>query len=556
MFKVTGILASIVFVLAIGCSGPSVSSISCETIAEKACEPDTGTQAVSSITCEEIAEYWTGKTAPRFNIVNDSNTYFNLEVLSINDVSESQRVDEEIAGFVVCDADASFADGSKNEVELKYIKILKGKGEFKGLNGKGWYEFKPVRLAQRTAAADSKAKTPTHVRQTPTPTVKPRPTLLTREIFDPSVIPNNVISVTTGELIELYDSNPLAADATYRGKYADIRGTIQSISQAGDDIDVKLKWGTTDSWVNVVCKASDIESVLLLGKGDQIAVTGKIKGVTGVMDIVVDDCMGNPVEFAKTLFRQGMSVCEQCWLDLYVQDFTKSGPLTWLYGSWSGLAESTNIYHAHSYFTLAIELTDLALASTPDDQYAKLIQIEAYRQRANVSWLYSGKDDYLRGPNHIEEARADIDKVLESDFVNAQDYFVRGMLAYRYIAPHAAVSEVGMLQAHQMAVEYFDLAIKLDPEHANAHFSLGNAYINIGDLYSKQRNSFGAMEYRDKAISALTEAIELGKVEGYISRGSLDSSSGHLEKRESDWDTACSLDQSLYPCNNKHEWKN
>jgi hypothetical protein len=91
------------------------------------------------------------------------------------------------------------------------------------------------------------------------------------------------------ELIEAYDGNPVAADATYKDKVGLISGEILAISEAGNGFDVKLT-GPGFHLADVVCKVGSVEDVLALQAGQDVTVRGRIVGVTGVFDIVVEDC--------------------------------------------------------------------------------------------------------------------------------------------------------------------------------------------------------------------------------------------------------------------------
>jgi hypothetical protein len=110
-----------------------------------------------------MAEYWTGETAPTFDQVE-------IEVLSITDVSESQRVDDEQVKRVVCNAKAIFADGSTNSVRLRY---------FKDIDGEHWHEFQAVdEISGPTTSRTPQNPTPTLTRRvtsTPAPTPVPTP---------------------------------------------------------------------------------------------------------------------------------------------------------------------------------------------------------------------------------------------------------------------------------------------------------------------------------------------------------------------------------------------
>ena len=99
------------------------------------------------------------------------------------------------------------------------------------------------------------------------------------------------MQVAVEDLIEAYDSNPVAADMRCKGKAANVTGTVSAIEPSGGLIDVKLI-GEGFRLVSVVCKVFDSSSVLTLQPGQRITVHGTITGTSGMfgVDIVVTDC--------------------------------------------------------------------------------------------------------------------------------------------------------------------------------------------------------------------------------------------------------------------------
>ena len=120
---------------------------------------------------------------------------------------------------------------------------------------------------------------------TPTlaPTATPQPTATPIPTATP------VPRVSASELAQAYDANEVAAKAKYEEKIALITGEVRSITDARGKYDVKLLTG--DVWTDIVCKVeiSEVDSVIVLEKGQVVAVLGRIKG-QGFADIVVDPC--------------------------------------------------------------------------------------------------------------------------------------------------------------------------------------------------------------------------------------------------------------------------
>ena len=183
----------VIFLLLLGCSVPAVSSMS----------------------CQDIAEHWTGEMVPTFGQVE-------IEVLSITDVSESQRVDDEQVKRVVCNAKAEFADGSTNSVRLRY---------FKDSDGEHWYEFQAVdEISGPTASKSLQSPTPTLAQRatsTPAPTPIPIPTAVPIPTPTPDPFPSLECLDLTPLIIEMMESE---ADP-----FVEI-SPVEKISHDGDEM--------------------------------------------------------------------------------------------------------------------------------------------------------------------------------------------------------------------------------------------------------------------------------------------------------------------------------
>jgi hypothetical protein len=115
-----------------------------------------------------------------------------------------------------------------------------------------------------------------------TSTPIPTPTPISIEVVD-----------TVGNIIELYESNEIAAEAMYTDKWADITGQVEGIESKGDRIEINLK--EFEEWLaltTVVCKIPEehTQSVMNLRKDDVVTVRGKILGVPGFSNVVVEPC--------------------------------------------------------------------------------------------------------------------------------------------------------------------------------------------------------------------------------------------------------------------------
>ena len=111
-----------------------------------------------------------------------------------------------------------------------------------------------------------------------------------RPDVSPTPIPTP-LAVTAQQIYEDYEANEVVAEERYEGNWALITGTVSSITEAGNQYDVKLETDEVFSISNIVCKvAKDHRAeVLSLTAGQTVTVLGKIRG-RGVIDFNVDDC--------------------------------------------------------------------------------------------------------------------------------------------------------------------------------------------------------------------------------------------------------------------------
>ena len=103
-------------------------------------------------------------------------------------------------------------------------------------------------------------------------------------------IPRVEIEDTVENILSLYDSNEIAADLKYTGKTALITGEVHGVEAKGAYFEVEF-WADF-IWPNLVCKMSkdDVAAAADLRQGDVVTVSGKILGVPGVSNVVVEPC--------------------------------------------------------------------------------------------------------------------------------------------------------------------------------------------------------------------------------------------------------------------------
>ena len=97
--------------------------------------------------------------------------------------------------------------------------------------------------------------------------------------------------MTAEEIYQDYDRNEVAAKAKYAGQMTLISGSISSITEASGGYDVKLATGELFSVMEIVCKVDkdQVDSVVALSEGQQVAILGRIKG-KGLFDVEVTEC--------------------------------------------------------------------------------------------------------------------------------------------------------------------------------------------------------------------------------------------------------------------------
>ena len=116
---------------------------------------------------------------------------------------------------------------------------------------------------------------------TPTPTATspmPTPTPFTVQITD-----------SVSAIVYVYKSNEAAAESQYTGKIADITGVVGSVKKKGKYWEVEFISGYGST---LICKMSDedIDAASSLKRGERVTVRGKILGVPGFINVVVEPC--------------------------------------------------------------------------------------------------------------------------------------------------------------------------------------------------------------------------------------------------------------------------
>jgi len=100
------------------------------------------------------------------------------------------------------------------------------------------------------------------------------------------------IKVTAVDLAAAYEANEVKADQTYKGKTADITGTVDSVGVSVGQTYVVLSAGKDFAITSTQCFFSDkteITKVAELKKGDKVTIQGVIDGKS--MNVSVNKCV-------------------------------------------------------------------------------------------------------------------------------------------------------------------------------------------------------------------------------------------------------------------------
>ena len=128
-----------------------------------------------------------------------------------------------------------------------------------------------------------------HVSPTPSTTAAIIPTpIISNLILTPTpMIP--VISSSVPSIVHLYQTNEVAANSKYTGKVADITGHAWSVTKKGQYLELELLSAIGG---NLICKMSrdDTDIVGTISQGESVKVRGKILGVPGFSNVVVEPC--------------------------------------------------------------------------------------------------------------------------------------------------------------------------------------------------------------------------------------------------------------------------
>ena len=98
---------------------------------------------------------------------------------------------------------------------------------------------------------------------------------------------------TVGNILDLYEGNEFAADATLTGKWVEMRGKVERVESVDGKIEVNLI-GSQDMFRfnNLVCKVGvdQTNEAVGLRQDDVIVVTGKLLGITGFSNVIAEPC--------------------------------------------------------------------------------------------------------------------------------------------------------------------------------------------------------------------------------------------------------------------------
>lgn len=101
--------------------------------------------------------------------------------------------------------------------------------------------------------------------------------------------PEEVISVSSSELVSAYKQNEIAADSKYKDKLLDVKGTVDSIGESFGQQYVTLK--SSDFLIHVQCflASSESEKAGTLTQGQSVTLQGRDDGMS--MNISLKNCV-------------------------------------------------------------------------------------------------------------------------------------------------------------------------------------------------------------------------------------------------------------------------
>jgi tetratricopeptide (TPR) repeat protein len=146
---------------------------------------------------------------------------------------------------------------------------------------------------------------------------------------------------------------------------------------------------------------------------------------------------------------------------------------------------------------------------TTEEDEEKFLNISQLRDRA---YEYAEEDN-------LETAIELYDDIIESDSVEARDYYNQGV-AYK------------KLGKHEEAIKKFDRSIGLDHQYADAYYAYGTLLSDLGE--------------HEEALEHLTQAIELDSSleSAYYNRGNTHTRLGNYEKAVEDYTEAIQLNEN------------
>jgi len=99
---------------------------------------------------------------------------------------------------------------------------------------------------------------------------------------------NAVATLTAASLYNEFSKDEPQANQKWLGKVLEVKGTISSVTEAGNYISLNLA-ATADGGVNCSVLKKDLPADYKLNKGDSISVKGKCTGF--LMDVNLVDCI-------------------------------------------------------------------------------------------------------------------------------------------------------------------------------------------------------------------------------------------------------------------------
>ncbi|HEX8738204.1 MAG TPA: tetratricopeptide repeat protein [Pyrinomonadaceae bacterium] len=197
-----------------------------------------------------------------------------------------------------------------------------------------------------------------------------------------------------------------------------------------------------------------------------------------------------------------------------------------------------NFYHSLSYYALAVQEYNEAIAAYNQALQVNPELIQAHNSKGNVLQSRGDLEDNLsKNDDALEsytQSIASYDKVLQIDPDNVKAYSNKGgVLQSRGDLEFKLTRYKEAFQSYQAAVESYDKALQSDSRNVAAHNNKGLVLQSRGDLEFKLTHYDAALESYTQSIASYDKALQLAPKapEAHNNKGLVLKSRGDLESK-------------------------